>query len=140
MSNMIIAHNMLETDLSDAALVAATLAGDRDAFGLIVTRYQSLVCSLAFSATGSLTPELLTCSQHYRSVLPRRFGLFTGFEARQGAQPKLSAFLNAGCSTHPERCQTQRSVYRQKADILLDVYVRSSGFYDRAHAPSAFIG
>lgn len=52
---MIITQNMVDTDLTDAALVAASLAGDREAFGLIVARYQSLVCSLAFSATGSLT-------------------------------------------------------------------------------------
>jgi RNA polymerase sigma factor (sigma-70 family) len=39
---------------NDAKLVSATLAGDRDAFGQIVTRYQSLICSLAYSATGSL--------------------------------------------------------------------------------------
>ena len=38
----------------DADLVNASLAGDRDAFGKIVSRYQSLVCSLAYSATGSL--------------------------------------------------------------------------------------
>ena len=39
---------------NDAELVNATLAGNRDAFGQIVSRYQSLVCSLAYSATGSL--------------------------------------------------------------------------------------
>jgi RNA polymerase sigma factor (sigma-70 family) len=39
---------------NDAELVQATLAGNRDAFGQIVARYQSLVCSLAYSATGSL--------------------------------------------------------------------------------------
>jgi RNA polymerase sigma factor (sigma-70 family) len=39
---------------NDADLVNATLAGSRDAFGQIVSRYQSLICSLAFSATGSL--------------------------------------------------------------------------------------
>ena len=38
----------------DAELVQASLAGNRDAFGQIVARYQSLVCSLAYSATGSL--------------------------------------------------------------------------------------
>jgi RNA polymerase sigma factor (sigma-70 family) len=36
-------------------LVGASLSGNRDAFGQIVARYQSLVCSLAFSATGSLS-------------------------------------------------------------------------------------
>ena len=36
---------------SDADLVQQSLGGNRDAFGLIVTRYQSLICSLAYSAT-----------------------------------------------------------------------------------------
>ncbi len=40
---------------SDADLVAATLAGDRRAFGQIVERYQRLLCSLAYSATGQLS-------------------------------------------------------------------------------------
>ncbi len=39
----------------DADLVNASLAGNREAFGQIVLRYQSLVCSLAYSATGSLS-------------------------------------------------------------------------------------
>lgn len=40
---------------TDAALVSATLAGDREAFGHIVARYQTLICSLAYSGTGSLS-------------------------------------------------------------------------------------
>ena len=40
---------------NDAELVASSLSGNRDAFGQIVSRYQSLVCSLAYSATGSLS-------------------------------------------------------------------------------------
>jgi len=39
---------------NDAELVSGTLSGNRDAFGQIVSRYQSLICSLAYSATGSL--------------------------------------------------------------------------------------
>jgi len=39
---------------NDVELVAGSLSGNRDAFGHIVARYQSLVCSLAYSATGSL--------------------------------------------------------------------------------------
>ena len=39
---------------TDADLVGETLSGDRDAFSRIITRYQSLICSLAYSATGSL--------------------------------------------------------------------------------------
>jgi RNA polymerase sigma factor (sigma-70 family) len=38
----------------DAALVAASLEGDRQAFGKIVTRYQRLLCSLAYSSLGNL--------------------------------------------------------------------------------------
>ena len=41
--------------ISDAELVAACLAGDRAAFGRIVERYQRLLCSLAYSATGQLS-------------------------------------------------------------------------------------
>jgi RNA polymerase sigma factor (sigma-70 family) len=39
---------------NDAELVLGTLTGNRDAFSQIVSRYQSLICSLAYSATGSL--------------------------------------------------------------------------------------
>jgi len=41
--------------VTDAELVAACLTGDREAFGRIVERYQRLLCSLAYSATGSLS-------------------------------------------------------------------------------------
>jgi len=40
---------------NDVELVSESLSGNRDAFGQIVARYQSLVCSLAFSATDSLS-------------------------------------------------------------------------------------
>src|SRR4051812_24607264 len=43
------------TDSTDSELVTQSLAGSRDAFGRIVARYQSLLCSLAYSATGSLS-------------------------------------------------------------------------------------
>ncbi len=45
---------MAATVFNDAELVAETLSGNREAFGQIVVRYQSLICSLAYSATGSL--------------------------------------------------------------------------------------
>jgi RNA polymerase sigma factor (sigma-70 family) len=35
--------------------VAGALSGSREAFGRIVSRYQSLVCSIAYSATGSVS-------------------------------------------------------------------------------------
>ena len=40
--------------LTDADLVAQTLAGNRDAFRQIVERYKNLICSLAYSATGNM--------------------------------------------------------------------------------------
>ncbi len=42
-------------EASDAELVDQSLRGSRDAFGQIVARHQSLICSLAYSATGTLT-------------------------------------------------------------------------------------
>jgi len=45
---------MQATAESDAQLVDASLKGDRQAFGRIVERYQTLICSLAYNATGSL--------------------------------------------------------------------------------------
>ncbi len=40
---------------SDADLVAQSLGGDREAFARIVERYQTLIASLAYSATGNLS-------------------------------------------------------------------------------------
>src|SRR5664280_2334943 len=40
---------------TDAQLVEWSLTGDREAFGRIVERYQSLVCSITYGATGSLS-------------------------------------------------------------------------------------
>ncbi|MBL8273539.1 MAG: hypothetical protein JNJ74_07005, partial [Xanthomonadales bacterium] len=40
---------------TDASLVAQSVAGHRPAFEQIVSRYQALVCSVAYSATGSLS-------------------------------------------------------------------------------------
>jgi DNA-directed RNA polymerase specialized sigma24 family protein len=40
---------------TDASLVFESLKGSREAFGHIVARYQTLLCSLAYSATGSFS-------------------------------------------------------------------------------------
>jgi len=39
---------------NDPALLDASLAGNKQAFGRIVRRYQSLLCAIAYSATGDL--------------------------------------------------------------------------------------
>jgi RNA polymerase sigma factor (sigma-70 family) len=46
---------MAPQSASDEQLVAWSLTGDREAFGLIVQRYQTLVCSITYGGTGSLT-------------------------------------------------------------------------------------
>ncbi len=53
--NMMNETAMTSADRSDADLVADSFSGSREAFGEIVARYQSLICSLAYSATGSLS-------------------------------------------------------------------------------------
>jgi RNA polymerase sigma factor (sigma-70 family) len=49
------AKTMSAASSNDAELVSESLTGNKDAFGQIVARYQSLICSLAYSATGSLS-------------------------------------------------------------------------------------
>lgn len=48
-------NSLVGEELSDAALVMASLEGDRQAFGKVVTRYQRLLCSLAYSSVGRLS-------------------------------------------------------------------------------------
>ena len=45
---------MNAAERNDADLVADSLGGSRDAFRAIVERYQTLICSLAYNATGNL--------------------------------------------------------------------------------------
>lgn len=52
---MLATERMSSLERDDSTLVSLALAGDRDAFGQIVARYQSLICSMTYSATGSLT-------------------------------------------------------------------------------------
>jgi Sigma-70 region 2 len=47
-------NRMTVEEHSDAELVSRSLAGDRDAFSRIVSRYQTLICSLAYSRIGNL--------------------------------------------------------------------------------------
>jgi len=46
---------MRRMETTDADLVAESLDGSRDAFRQIVERYQTLICSLAYSATGNVS-------------------------------------------------------------------------------------
>ncbi len=46
---------MKTSPITDEQLVEWSLTGDRDAFGRIVERYQSLVCSITYNTTGNLS-------------------------------------------------------------------------------------
>jgi len=52
---MITLKTMPAAEQDDAQLVTASLDGSRDAFRRIVERYQTLICSLVYSATGSVS-------------------------------------------------------------------------------------
>ncbi len=49
------AEAMQAAELSDADLVAESLSGNREAFGRVVERYQTLIASLAYCATGNVS-------------------------------------------------------------------------------------
>ena len=42
-------------EISEAELVARSVAGDREGFAELVRRYQSLICAIAYNATGSVS-------------------------------------------------------------------------------------
>src|SRR5258707_5478217 len=77
-------HDMMTTQTmswpatDDSELVVATLSGNRDAFSQIVSRYQSLICSLTYSATGNLGQSedlaqetFITAWKHLRQLRER---------------------------------------------------------------------
>ncbi len=53
---------------SDEALVSAARRGDRDAFGVLVERYQDLVCAIAYSRIGNLEAASAAASNMQRGV------------------------------------------------------------------------
>lgn len=40
---------------SESELLQASAAGDKEAFGQVVQRYQALICALTYSATGDVS-------------------------------------------------------------------------------------
>jgi len=51
MGHMLSKKPMWSADSDDTRLVGASVVGDREAFAQIVSRYQALVASIAYSAT-----------------------------------------------------------------------------------------
>ena len=121
----------------DAELVGASLGGDREAFGLIVARYQSLVCSMAYSATGSLPQSedlaqetFLEAWKHLASLRePGKLRSWLCGIARnrihqwlrsQGREPSHQAESLDMVSESPcvEPAPVERAISQEEADIL----------------------
>ena len=121
----------------DAELVNASLAGNREAFGHIVSRYQSLVCSLAYSATGNLTQSedlaqetFLTAWRQLAALRepPKLRAWLCGIARNlinnslraQGKEPSHHAeSLEEIGETHsPEPLPIDRVISREEADIM----------------------
>jgi zinc protease len=92
---------------SDELLWQRSRAGDREAFGRIVERYQTLVCSLAYSASGSLAQSEDLAQETFITAW-QRVG-----ELRDPS--KLKAWLcgiarNAAASAHRKESRRGRNV------------------------------
>ena len=122
---------------TDADLVGETLSGDRDAFGRLITRYQSLICSLAYSATGSLgqsedlAQETFITAWKHLSHLRERDKLrawlcgiarnrINGFLRREGREPVRNAepLENLSESHAPEPLPPDYVMSREEEAIL----------------------
>lgn len=121
----------------DEELVNASLAGNREAFGQIVTRHQALVCSLAYSATGSLTQSedlaqetFLAAWQHLAELRePAKLRAWLCGIARnlihnslraQGREPshRAEALEDIAEPRSPEPLPAERAISREEAEIL----------------------
>jgi RNA polymerase sigma factor (sigma-70 family) len=124
-------------EMSDADLVARSLRGHRDAFGQIVGRYQGLVCSLAYSATGSLTQsedlaqETFLAAWQQLSALREPAKLRSwlcgivrnlGYRARRGQQREPSSPTEAEEALHQQPAlephPLQQAISREEEGIL----------------------
>jgi RNA polymerase sigma factor (sigma-70 family) len=122
---------------NDAELVDGTLAGNRDAFSQIVSRYQSLVCSLTYSATGNLGQSedlaqetFITAWKHLGQLRERdklRAWLcgiarnrINNFLRREGREPLHRAGeVEEISETHsPEPLPVEHAISREEQEIL----------------------
>ena len=124
-------------DFNDAEMVAESLAGNRDAFGQIVARYQSLVCSLAYSATGSLSQSEDLAQETFVAAWkqladlrePEKLrawlcgiarNLIGKTLRRQGREPSHAAEPLAAATNRPRRsrCRSDHLISREEEAIL----------------------
>ena len=122
---------------NDAELVALSLAEDREAFGKIVSRYQSLICSLTYSGTGSLSASedlaqqtFLTAWQRLRQLRePTKLrawlcgiarGLLRNAIRRQGHEPLYAATSLEAVNDLPaaEVSPCERAITSEEEGIL----------------------
>src|SRR5579864_5474444 len=134
---MITSNMVLTAANNDADLVNATLAGNRDAFGQIVSRYQSLICSLAYSATGSLGQSedlaqetFITAWKHLGRLRERdklRAWLcgiarnrINNFLRREGREPvrEAESLENIAESHSPEPLPAEQTISNEEQAIL----------------------
>lgn len=128
---------MTAAEYSDAELVSRSLAGDRDAFGRIVSRYQTLISSLAYSAIGSLGQSedlsqetFITAWLHMSKLAePEKLkswlcgiarNLINDYCRRQGREPshRAESIENAPESVSLEPEPTEQAIGREEEAIL----------------------
>ncbi len=121
----------------DADLVNASLAGNREAFGQIVARHQALVCSLAYSATGSLTQSEDLAQETFIAAWKHLAGLREPAKLRSwlcgiarnlihssvrahGREPshRAEALEDIAEPRSPEPLPAERAISREEAEIL----------------------
>jgi RNA polymerase sigma factor (sigma-70 family) len=121
----------------DEELVNASLGGNREAFGQIVTRHQALVCALAYSATGSLTQSedlaqetFIAAWKHLADLRePAKLRSWLCGIARnlihnslrtQGREPshRAEALEDIAEPRSPEPLPGERAISREEAEIL----------------------
>jgi RNA polymerase sigma factor (sigma-70 family) len=132
----------------DSELVGETLSGNRDAFSQIVSRYQSLICSLTYSATGSLGQSedlaqetFITAWKHLRHLRERHklrawlCGIarnrINNFLRREGREPIRSAEnLDDVPEAHSvEPMPVDRAISREEEAILWRALERVPNLY-----------
>jgi RNA polymerase sigma factor (sigma-70 family) len=136
------------TDTPDAELVAQSVAGSRDAFRKIVERHQTLVCSLAYCATGSLSQSEDLAQETFLAAWQQLPGMrepsklrswlcaiarfVIGKELRRrGRQPLHEAepLEKIGDLRAPEALPSDRAVSNEEAAILWQCVARVPEMY-----------
>lgn len=126
------AKTMLE---DDAILVERSKAGDRDAFGHLVERYQRLICSLAYSGLGSIPlsedvaqETFLAAWKNLRNLRePQKVrswlcgiarNLINNTVRRHGYQRRTDPIETLADSPSPEPAPAEQAVTREEAALL----------------------